>query len=111
VERVYAGGNHSWALFDTEEPKREIFEPPSPLATDLAGSVSRDATPTKSGQSTAFERKPHFALQLVYSDVNCCHRFIRFTLKESMLEEGKQHAEDFVNEIYLTEQAVKYHRI
>ena len=43
--------------------------------------------------------------------MNCCHRFIRFALKESVLEQGKTKAEDYVNEIYMTEPGIKYHRI
>jgi hypothetical protein len=85
VDRIYSGGNHSWALINMDEPRREVYDPPSPLATDI-GNVSRDATPTKGGVHGAFDKRPHYALQLVYSDVACCHRFIRFTLKESSLE-------------------------
>ena len=43
VSRVYAGGNHTWAILDAIQPFKPQFEPPSPpgVASSLANLANR----------------------------------------------------------------------
>jgi alpha-tubulin suppressor-like RCC1 family protein len=123
VERIYAGGNHSWALLDPAMPIRPDYEPPSPIPSECT-------TPTRSGASSPnrtrsespfgisrIERmelpvqRPEYVLQVAYTDVKYCHRFVRFRLKKATIEDGKSKAEEFVHEMYMAETGVQYHRI
>lgn len=48
VERIYAGGNHSWALLDPALPIRPDYEPPSPvLSENNTPNASRSASPIR----------------------------------------------------------------
>ncbi|CAG9327791.1 unnamed protein product [Blepharisma stoltei] len=126
VERIYAGGNHSWALLDPAEPIRADYEPPSPLPAEMSlldisrvpspppSIQQRSGTPDSLNRSMRLEgsfQKPETLLQIAYSDIQYSHRFIRFMLKETSLEVGKAKAEEFVHEMYMSELGVLYHRI
>lgn len=118
VERIYAGGNHSWALLDPAQPIRRDYEPPSPLPSE-SGTPSLSRSPSPSLRATADLDVPSmrltdtrdYALQIAYTDLRCCHRFVRFSLREDSLDEGKEKAEEFVHDVYLAEAGVQYHRI
>jgi alpha-tubulin suppressor-like RCC1 family protein len=114
VERIYAGGNHSWALLDPALPIRPNYEPPSPpLSESASPAISRSASPLRRVDALEVPRakRPDFLLTVAYTDVTCCHRFVRFCLSEPKLAQGKARAEEFVHEMYMAETGVQYHRI
>ena len=113
VERIYSGGNHSWALLDPAEPIRADYEPPSPVLSEPNSPVlSRSSSPVPSRTSPKLDiQRPEYVLQVAYSDVQYCHRFVRFRLREQTLEIGKAKAEEYVHEMYMSEQGLQYHRI
>lgn len=47
--------------------------------------------------------KSEFLLNVVYSELNYCHRFIYYQLKEASLEIGKARAEEYGHEMYVIE--------
>ena len=112
ITKIFAGGNHSWAIIDIAQPIREDYEPPSPI-DELNISLSSDKRAELSLHQSSYMKLPKsdFSLTIVYSELGYCHRFINYTLKEASLEIGKARAEEYVHEMYVIESGVQYHRI
>ena len=120
VQRIYAGGNHSWALLDPADPIKRNYEPPSPLPMDIGGSEGRvEIASIIQNEDNAYDfssrldvtQKIEYALQVAYSDIQFCHRFVRYKLKEEQIDMGKAKTEEFVHEMYINETGLQYHRI
>ena len=120
VERIYAGGNHSWALLDPADPIKRDYEPPSPLPADLGNSenlldmpsvIQKEEDTYEFSSKLEISQKIEYALQVAYSDIQFCHRFVRYKLKEEHLDMGKAKTEEFVHEMYINEAGLQYHRI
>lgn len=119
VQRIYAGGNHSWALLDPAEPIRRDYEPPSPLPLELSLEENKIefASVLHEDEYSGFTNKLEiparidFALQIAYSDIQFCHRFVRYKLKDEHLDMGRARTEEFVHEMYKNEAGLQYHRI
>jgi alpha-tubulin suppressor-like RCC1 family protein len=119
VERIYAGGNHSWALLDPADPIKREYYPPSPLPSDISiienpidfnSLIQREDTYEFSSK-LEITTKIDYALQVAYSDIQFCHRFVRYKLKDDQLDMGKAKTEEFVHEMYINEAGLQYHRI
>ena len=118
IERIYAGGNHSWALLDPSDPIRRDYEPPSPLPTDLSSehkiefaSVLHEEDYSGFTSKLEIPARIDYVLQIAYSDIQFCHRFVRYKLKEDQLDMGRAKTEEFVHEMYINEAGLQYHRI
>lgn len=111
--KIFAGGNHSWVIIDTSDPVRDDYTPPSPLPGDSIVSLPSPSYSELilSPQSSFHSPSSEFSLQIVYSNLGYCHRFVNYTLKEASLEIGKARAEEYVHEMYLIETGLQYHRL
>lgn len=103
--KIFAGGNHSWALLDLNDPIRENYSPPSPLLE------SEDEKREILLSFTAQAPKSEYELTIVYSDSVFCHRFIYFILKEASLDIGKARVDEYVSEMYYIENGFQTHFI
>ena len=109
VSRIYAGGFHSWAVLvhttfnqDRSSPIIDDYEPPSPVkigdnySEDMGRSNEIPKADNRSAASNltfieALEELspsnninhcPKSCLEVIYTDVDMYHRFIRFTLRD-----------------------------
>ena len=106
-------------MLDCAEPIKRNYDPPSPLPTDLIGFdnpleigsvIEKEGSYEFNSKAENFI-KVDYALQVAYSDIQFCHRFIRYKLKDDQLDMGKAKTEEFVHEMYINETGLQYHRI
>lgn len=119
--KIYAGGDHSWAVIDEIAPLIKDYEPPSPIkvAFDEATIIrhNESSRPEKSGISNnsmdeiLVSLTPHRKLELIITEVEMSHRFIHFVVKDVNIN-WKKKVEDYINIVYENEKnMMKYHRI
>jgi len=110
ITKIFAGGHHSWILVDSKVPEKAELISPSPIGsggnTPPSGGMSPKAinnqenkilnaskleknTHNKLDQKLKFDlellagkfiNRERFILQVAYSDLKICHRFIRFSI-------------------------------
>lgn len=116
VSKIFGGGNHSWALLDRSSPFMEDYEPPSPIKQNISEEMGRSHEIPKIDNRSAVSNLtfiealedlspqsninhiPKSSLEVIYTDVDMHHRFIRFTSRD----EGKVRSsmETFLNYCY-----------
>ena len=104
--KVFAGGNHSWAVVNLKDPIRENYSPPSPLLDD-DDDDKRDLMISYEPK----QQKSEFELTLVYMNNEYCHRFIYFVLKEASLNIGIARVNEYAEEMYYIETGIQSHVI
>ncbi|KAL4431712.1 hypothetical protein ABPG74_017341 [Tetrahymena malaccensis] len=105
---ISAGGDHSWAVLDQNFPIKQSYRPPSPLRSldtrplNKSRDVSPDLSMMKENPSKILpdEQKIIFEkiLQVVYVEVDLCHRFVRFTLIDPS-KPFKKRLDEYLEEI------------
>lgn len=119
IGRIYAGGNHSWVILDYNNPINQNYSPPSPLMsysnTPLAGR-SRDASPLNSRvrydrPEDSFYQKNERMIQIVYTDNEMSHRFIRFIVPEAIGEAFQVKLEEYIKDMYSFEVGIQFHKL
>ena len=131
VSRVFAGGNHTWAILDNVQPfKPPQQEPPSPPA--MASPVQKSPSPGRltpsssrvglprskteisavSGSEVVLPAKlPQFCLYVIYTkDIGMCHRFVRFEVKDREAKKMEIAVKKYIEELK-TEGGYAYHRL
>jgi len=120
VGKIFAGGNHSWVILDYDNPVNHDYSPPSPLraypSTPRAGK-SRDTSPLN-GSRVRLDKddgdgtqKHEKMLQIVYTDNEMSHRFIRFTIPEVVDEAFQAKLEEFIKDLYSFEAGIQFHKL
>jgi hypothetical protein len=50
-------------------------------------------------------------LQVIYSELDMCHRFIRFTINQQKENQFKEKLDEYIKELYNTETGIVYTRL
>ncbi|KRX02730.1 Regulator of chromosome condensation 1/beta-lactamase-inhibitor protein II [Pseudocohnilembus persalinus] len=130
IKGIFAGGDHSWVVIDDGQPYIEDYQPPSPLKLNetkfpdysndntlnkSADNLSKSPQNTKKTQKNLQQQQQILSekmLQLVYSDVEDCHRFVRFQLKDGKtLDDVQNQCNKYLKEQHNIEQGIKYIRL
>jgi alpha-tubulin suppressor-like RCC1 family protein len=109
VGKIYAGGDHSWAVIDELTPFIKNYEMPSPIRVTLDEPTMVKALesmhPDKSGISNSsmdeilVSLTPQRKLELIMTDVEMSHRFIHFSVKENY-PNLKSKIEEYISFVY-----------
>ena len=112
ITRLFSGGHHSWILVDSKNPEKNNLASPSPIGS-LVNSPKSVGSPriieeksqnknnglknlqndkSKNEHKYRFDldllagkiiNRERFLLQVAYTDLKICHRFIRFSISPS----------------------------
>jgi hypothetical protein len=113
ISEISAGGHHSWIIVDDEYPERLDYDMPSPLASpsftptqhrskENSPKNIKNPTNTNIKKNTSYRNitsnikfnlgilnekieklNSKISLQVAYTDLKICHRFIRFFISKS----------------------------
>jgi len=121
IRNIFAGGNHSWVILDYENPINPDYTPPSPIRsypnTPITGK-SRDVSPLNGSRIRLGPNEEESAMlkhekmvQIVYTDNEMSHRFIRFVVPEIADEAFQVRLEEFIKDMYSFEVGIQFHKL
>ena len=102
------------------EPVNHDYAPPSPLrsyaSTPITGK-SRDASPMNSRMKLdkhddeSFYQKNEKIIQVVYTDNEMAHRFIRFVVSDNVGDMFQVKLEEYIKDMYSFEVGIQFHKL
>ncbi|EGR33218.1 hypothetical protein IMG5_058940 [Ichthyophthirius multifiliis] len=116
VVEISAGGSHSWAILEQQFPEKPgNYRYPSPLRqidqNQIIQGKSRYTSPDTSALKDVQKKEnvdnikkgPQFEfekiLQVIYTEVDMCHRFIRFDLLDNNKQNLNNLLQEYMNEL------------
>lgn len=100
IKKIFAGGNHSWALLDDENPINLDFKPPSPLRMieKIEGFPNGDKMAI---QIDAFNKK----IEIHFCDLDMLHRFVKFDLNHDLDQDNvEKYINNYIEELEIKDQ-------
>ncbi|CAD8194421.1 unnamed protein product [Paramecium pentaurelia] len=86
IKQLFAGGNHSWALIDYNQPRIDDYSPPSPLNEEVK--IENFTQPLDQGLQD---------LEIVITEVKMHHRFVKIQVPTQFQTTIQAKINDYLN--------------
>ncbi|CAD8106782.1 unnamed protein product [Paramecium primaurelia] len=86
IKQLFAGGNHSWALIDYNQPRIDDYSPPSPLNEEAK--IENITQPLDQGIQD---------LEIVITEVKMHHRFVKIQVPAQFQTTNQAKINDYLN--------------
>lgn len=123
VQKIFAGGHHTWCMLDPQERKLKNYCPPSPLKTSMPTSPSQgghsrlnrdhsqDGSVMRDKRSRNDLGLEHMGLHVIFSDQAKSHRFVRVTVEDKFMSSFNRLFAEYIKKVETDDGGMMFYNI